>query len=213
MSPALIDISVPLRDGMPTWPGSPGIRIRRHLDIEQGAGANASILTTDLHCGTHLDAPRHFLPEGHLVDEVSLDILVGPAEVVDVGAAERIDEALLESLEIPADVERLILKTTDSGGWATESNFRDDFVALTASGAEWVVDRQIKLVGIDYLSIQRFNDGPTTHLKLLGADIPILEGLELEHVKPGAYELWCLPIRIANVEAAPVRALLREIDQ
>lgn len=205
------DISVPLRPGMPIWPGNPPIETTRHLSIERGDVANATVLRTDVHCGTHVDAPEHFVAGGARIDEIDLDPLLGPAVVVDAGDADRVDAGLLDAAPIPHGTTRLLIRTSDSGGWASEPAFREDFVALTADASQWVVDRGIRLIGIDYLSVQRFEDGPATHQILLRAGVLILEGIDLGAVAPGPYELICLPVKLAGGEAAPARAILRDL--
>lgn len=204
----LIDISVPLAEGIPTWPGSPGFGVRRHLAIAEGDVANASELHMDVHCGTHVDAPLHFAEGGIDLEGVGLDPFVGDAVVVDLAEHRRIGAAQLDALDVPLGTRRLLLKTPNSGGWHRR-RFAPDFSALTLDGAEWAVDHGLHLIGIDYLSIQRYEDGPETHRTLLGGGICILEGLELADVAPGMYELWCLPVRMAGIEAAPARAVLR----
>ncbi len=209
MSSGLIDISVALDDGLPVWPGSSGVRIRRDSSIADGADANVTRLELDLHCGTHVDAPDHFLDDGRMIDSVTLDRMIGDADVVDARGASVLDAAHLETLGVPRDCERLLLRTRSLSSWATESAFDEGFIGLNESGAEWVVQRGIKLVGIDYLGIQAFAAGPETHRCLLRSSTAILEGLELAHVQPGRYELLCLPVLVAGAEAGPARAVLR----
>jgi arylformamidase len=117
---------------------------------------------------------------------------------------------VLESLALPADVQRLLLKTRNSLLWRSGiQEFDPNFVALTAEAAQWVVDRGMAVVGIDYLSIQRFADGPATHQILLGAGVVVIEGLDLSQVEPGNYELFCLPLKLKGVEGAPARVILK----
>ena len=209
MSAGLLDISVPLAASTPSWPGSPGFSSRLHSAMADGEPADASTIVADVHCGTHVDAPAHFIAGGRTVSELDLDVLVGAAHVASVGSARRIGAAELEAAAIPPGTERLLLRSVNSGGWSGRP-FDPDFAALTADGARWVVERGIRLIGVDYLSVQRFEDGPETHRALLGAGVVILEGLELDGVAAGAYELLCLPLRLDAAEAAPARALLRE---
>jgi arylformamidase len=210
VSAGLLDISVPLGPSTPAWPGSPGFSSRLHSAMADGEPADASTIVADVHCGTHVDAPAHFIRGGGTVSELDLGALVGPAHVASTGGARRIGAAELEAAAIPRTTERLLLRTVNSGGWS-QRPFDPDFAALTADGARWVVERGIRLIGIDYLAVQRFEDGPETHLVLLGAGVAILEGLELGEVAPGAYELLCLPLRLDAAEAAPARAVLREL--
>ena len=202
----VIDISIVVSESTPVWPGSPGAVLRRHMSIDDGADANASELRMDVHCGTHVDAPLHFIRDGGDLEAVGLDPFVGSAYVAHVEWV-RIGAAELEASGIPAGTERLLLRTASSGGWGSRP-FDPDFPALTIDGARWVVARGIKLVGIDCVSIQRFEDGPETHQVLLGNGVCILEGIELLDVSAGPYDLTCLPLRLA-AEAAPARAILR----
>lgn len=205
----IIDISVPLSAGLPVWPGSVGFSISRVSSLERGDPATVSRLYCDVHTGTHVDAPAHCVRQGALVDDLALADLVGPCRVVDLPGAEVIDLPELESVELPADTRRLLFRTRNSELWArNHEEFRPDYVALTANAAKWIVDREISLVGIDYLSVQRYTDDPTTHRILLQNRVIILEGLDLSRVSAGSYFLMCLPIRLGGAEAAPARAVL-----
>jgi arylformamidase len=205
----ILDISVPVGPGLPVWPGDPRPQVTPMLRLDAGDPANTSHFSAGVHTGTHVDAPLHFLSGGGTVDTLDLDILVGRAHVADVPPVDRIDSAVLDSLDVPDDVRRLLLRTRNSALWRNGPAFEPDFSALDPDGAEWIVQRDIKLVGIDYLSIQRYDeDGFDTHLVLLRAGVIILEGLRLDHVRPGPYGLVCLPILLAGTEAAPARALL-----
>ena len=206
----MIDISMPLQDTTPIWPGSPGVARSTHRSLEAGDEANVTILTMDVHAGTHIDAPRHFLRSGATVEEIGLEELNGPAWVADATGHAVIDADVLDGLRIPRDTSRLLL-STDNSLRPRESAFREDYVALSSDAAVWVVERGLSLIGIDYLSIQRFGDPPDTHVTLLRAGTVILEGLELSSVEPGRWTLACLPLRLVGVEAAPVRAVLWEV--
>jgi arylformamidase len=209
MSPAQFDISRPLREGIAAWPGSPGFRVFVHQSIADGGDSNASGIEMDVHTGTHVDAPAHFIEGGATLDAVGLHPFVGPAYVAEIDATDEIDAAALDAAEIPDTTKRLLLRTRNSHDEAYFAGpFREDFAALTAEGARWVVERGLVLVGIDYLSIQRFGDPPDTHQILLGAGVCILEGLDLRAVDRGRYRLVCLPLPLVGVEAAPARALL-----
>ena len=207
-----IDISVPVSPDLPRWPGSPAIEFQRSLDLERGDIANDTTIRLSVHTGTHVDAPLHFVKEGTSVEQMPLDILMGTAFVADVSEVEVITPDTLEALALPKGTQRLLLRTRNSQMWQTgSSEFNPDFVAITADAAQWIVDRGIRLVGIDYLSIQRFYDGPETHLILLRSEVVIIEGLNLSEVSGGEYELICLPVKLAGVEGAPARAILRPI--
>ncbi|HEV8462302.1 MAG TPA: cyclase family protein [Gaiellaceae bacterium] len=214
MTATYIDISRPLQEGIAAWPGSPGFRVFAHQSISDGAESNASGIEMDVHVGTHVDAPAHFIQGGATLDAVGLHPFVGPAYVAEIDASDRIDAAVLAAAEIPKATERLLLRTSNSHDDAYLGGpFREDFAALTAEGARWVVERGLVLVGIDYLSIQRFEDPPDTHQILLGGGVCILEGLDLRAVGPGSYRLVCLPLPLVGVEAAPARALLLAGDR
>lgn len=206
---ALIDISVCLDGRLPVWPGSEGVAVTRTAEIEAGAEANVSHLAMNVHTGTHVDAPLHFLAGAKPLEEIPLETLVGPATVADVGDAETITPGTLEALECGPAVKRLLLRTRNSALWKSgDTTFRPDYVALTRDAAKWVVNSGIELLGIDYLSVQLFDDDPETHRVLLRAETVLLEGLNLSEVSPGDYRLVCLPLRLGGAEAAPARAVL-----
>ena len=208
----LIDISVTLHPRMPVWTGSPGVDIQSIQSIEKGDIANVSQLRLDIHSGTHIDAPLHFVDKGKTTADIPLEILVGECLVVDLRGKSQITASDLEALSIPSDVKRLLLKTDNSAHWADPLHqFDQDFCALTADAAQWVVDHGIQLIGIDYHSIQLFHDPPDTHLILLRKEVVILEGLDLRSVDTGTYRLICLPIKIHGVEGASARAILEQI--
>ncbi len=205
-----IDISVPVSPDLPAWPGSPPIELQRRLDLGQGDIVNDTTLHFSVHTGTHVDAPLHFLAEGNSVEHLPLEVLIGPAVVVDLPDTNAVSSEILEQLPLPPGVERLLIRTRNSRLWQADvQKFQPDFVALTADAAEWIVDHEIRLIGVDYLSVQRFHDGPETHLNLLKAEVVILEGLNLAYVQAGEYELICLPVMLKGVEGAPARAILR----
>lgn len=209
MSAAVLDISTPLDGRTPVWPGSPGFASSAHLSLADGDVANATLIEMDVHCGTHVDAPRHFVEGGASLDTLGLGPLVGPTWVADAVGHPTVDASVLQGLEVPMGTTRLLLQTDNSLG-PREAPFREDYVALTADAAQWVVDRGFQLVGIDYLSIQRFHDPPDTHQILLEAGTVILEGLDLRGVRAGRWTLMCLPLHLVDTEAAPARALLLE---
>jgi arylformamidase len=194
----IIDVSVPIRAGMVIYPGDPDVRLQRVESIAGGDPANVSKLEFGVHSGTHVDAPLHFIDGGAGAQELPLEVLVGPCEVVTV---EQLDAAALES--IPEGVERVLFKTPNSELWAQDS-FAETFVRLDGAAAEALVERGVKLVGVDYLSV---GDHPA-HLALLSAGVVPLEGLDLRGVEAGPYELYCLPLRLVGSDGAPARAIL-----
>lgn len=208
----LIDISVPLHRSMPTWPGSVGFRAEQTRGFEKGDAVNVTRLDMDVHAGTHVEAPLHYIHEAAALDTIPLDTFIGPAYVADLRAADAIGPEELTAASIPNLVDRLLLRTRNSALWAVQSQgFREDYVALTLSGARWVADRGIRLLGIDYLSVQRFGDDPETHRTLMRAGVAILEGIDLSAVQPGPYWLSCLPLKLIGTEAAPARAVLEPL--
>lgn len=209
----MIDISMPLDGSLPIWPGSIGARVSPLQTLASG-DANVSRLDLDVHTGTHVDAPLHVFADGAPVDAMKLDAMIGPAEVIDCGGALIIDVLSLMAAEIPPGARRVLLRTVNSTDRSRRiAPFHEDFAALTADAASWLVAHGVQLVGIDYLSVQRYGDSQATHRILLDAGVAILEGLDLGDAPPGSYELICLPIRLVDVEAAPARAVLRPITR
>ena len=206
----LIDVTVPIRDHMVVYEGDPSVRVTPRLSIAGGDQANVSEIRLGSHTGTHVDAPVHFLPRAPTLDDVPLDALIGPALVVEMDAPSLIGRRECEALPLTG-VERLIFKTRNSGLWQRRE-FARDYVALDVAAARFLVERRVRLVGIDYLSIEAFGaSGHPVHATLLGAGVVILEGLNLSAVAPGPHELICLPLRLARADGAPCRALLRPL--
>jgi len=210
----IIDISIPLQPGMPIWPGSGGFKLEQMQLLNAGDPANVSRLVFDVHVGTHVDAPWHFWEDGATVDQLPLETLIGPAVVAYLPEVNAITAYDMEGLDLPSGTERLLRHTRNSNLWVRGvTEFKKDYVALTADAARWVVDHGILLIGIDYFSIQRYQDGPAAHKILLEADVIILEGLDLASVQPGDYELILLPLKLIGAEGAPARAVLRYFDE
>lgn len=208
----IIDISVPMHSKMPMWPGSAGFRLTHTRRIRDGNSSNISKVEFDIHVGTHVDAPLHFLENGNPIEKLDLEVMVGPAVVADLSNLKSITANDLEALNLQTGIERLLLRTNNSRLIANEVNeFSEDFVALTADAAQWVVNRGIRLIGIDYLSIQRYSDDSLTHIILFSAGVIVVEGLNLLEVEAGNYELICLPLKIIGAEGAPSRAILRPL--
>ena len=206
----IIDISLPISDRYPAWPGESRPVLSKVHAISEGADANVSKLEMGVHFGTHVDAPHHFIDGAKTVEELDLNILNGPVMVVEFPEVSRVTAKMLVEADIPEETERLILKTRNSGFWdCPESGFVEDFTALDQSAAEWLVAAKIGLVGIDYLSIEGFiAPGAPVHKTLLSAGIVALEGLDLRNVMPGKYDLHCLPLKIPGADGAPARAIL-----
>jgi arylformamidase len=204
MAMHIIDISVPVRPGMVTYPGDPEVVLERVRTIEGGAGYNLSRLSFGLHTGTHVDAPLHFVEGGADVESLSLEVLVGPVAVVDATAVDKgLSATAIAGLALPERCERVLFKTRNSELWRRDA-FSEDFVSLTEDGALALVSRGVRLVGIDYVSI----GDEDAHRALLGSGVVALEGLDLGAVEPGEYLLVCAPLKLAGAEGAPARALL-----
>lgn len=206
-----LDVSVPLRDGMVHWPSDPAVRIERVQDMERGDGNNLSVLSLGAHSGTHVDAPFHFLRQGEGVDRMPLDAGMGRARVIEIRDEESVKPAELASHNIRPG-ERILFKTLNSPRcWRTD-NFVEDFVHLSEEAARFLVQRRIRLIGVDYLSVGGYHrNGSEVHRILLGGGVWIIEGLDLSAVSPGRYDLVCLPLRIRGGDGAPARALLRPV--
>jgi arylformamidase len=188
---------------MHIYRGNPGVSLTRHESIAEGAQANVSRLELGVHSGTHVDGPLHFIDGAAGTETLSLDALIGPVAVVDAtGIDGDLDEEALKSLEL-GERDRILFKTKNSQLWELPE-FTDDFIRLTGTGARHLIDRGVRLVGIDYLSI----GDADAHRELLGAGVVAVEGLDLRAVEPGAYELICLPIRLEGSDGAPSRAIL-----
>jgi len=206
----IFDISLAISPNLPTWPGDPGLELELFESMDKGAHANVSRISSSVHLGTHVDAPHHYLNDGRTVEQLPLDVLTGPCYVVQLpDGVEMITAEVLDRTEIPSGMKRLLFGTRNSHLWAAgETKFQTDFVAITEDGAEWLVERGVQLVGVDYLSVAPYGDSELTHEILLRAGVVIIEGLNLSNVMRGFYDLYCLPLKIAGCEGAPARAIL-----
>lgn len=211
--PEYLDITLPLSDRLPVWPTAEPFLLSPDLRIADGGNANTSSAKFNLHSGTHIDAPWHFLADGGTIDELALSDLLGPGVVAAIHHKRHITARDLQLLNLPGNTQRLLIKTDNSQLWADGCDtFQPDFSALTPDAAKWVVEQGIRLIGVDYLSVQCFHDpDDSTHQILLEDKIVIVEGLDLHRVNPGHYDLICLPMLITKAEAAPARVLLRKI--
>ncbi|WP_051202835.1 cyclase family protein [Desulfovibrio aminophilus] len=207
----LIDLTLALGPDLPVWPGTPGFSLEWTKRLGRGDSSNDSRLSLGSHMGTHLDAPLHVLPGGLSAEVVDLDAFLGPAQVVHLPGLREVAARDLEPLLAPG-VRRLLVKTDNSRLWdGPPRPFATDFTALTQDAAELLVRAGVRLVGVDYLSVQRFGSRDATHAVLLGAGVAVLEGLDLRRAEPGIHELLCLPMKVAGAEAVPVRAVLRPL--
>jgi len=209
----IYDISVPIRSAMPVYDGDPGVKIEPWSALGKGDSSNVSILNFGAHTGTHVDAPAHLIEGARRIDALSLDVLIGRARVLRVpDNLNEIDPEFINRGDLNG-AERVLFHTRNSGFW--KEGFRKDFTHLLPEAAQLLVDRGIKLVGTDYLSIEKFHSGHhQTHLTLLSNNVVIVEGLNLSEVPEGDYELVCLPLKIAEGagDGAPARAVLRTVS-
>jgi arylformamidase len=206
----IYDVSLSISPEMVVWPSDPAVQLERASSMDAGAHANVSRLACGVHTGTHVDAPHHFLNDGRTVEGLSLEILTGPAQVVHIpDEAPVVTGEVLERAGVPAGTARLLLKTRNSQFWQSGSReFHADFVGVNEDGADWIVRHGVKLIGIDYLSISPYKHSVEPHQALLKPGLVILEGLDLSAVSPGAYMLYCLPLKLVGSDGAPARTIL-----
>ena len=206
---AWIDVSIPLRSGMVRWPDNPPVSIERMLDMEKGAVCNVSVMTLGAHTATHMDGPLHFIAKGRGLEHLPIEATVGPCRVIAVEDKECVRPKHLQGQGIKKG-ERILFKTRNSRrSWKTDQ-FDEDFIYISKEAAQVIVDLGVQTVGVDYLSVGGYRkDGVETHHVLLGAEVWIIEGLNLSKITPGRYDLLCLPLLVQNSDGAPARALLR----
>lgn len=206
----IYDVSLTIYPGMLAWPGQPQVAMDTVKSIAQGDSSNVSLLHIGTHTSTHVDAPYHFIPGAIGIDSISPEVLIGPARLFQLPEIHDIDRNLLEGLDLKG-VERLLLGTTNSA-LLKQRQFVEDYIFISEDAASYLVDMGIKLVGVDYLSIDQYqNMARPVHHILLGAGVTIVEGLDLTGVPHGDYELFCLPLKIKDGNGAPARVFLREI--
>ena len=207
----LYDVTVPVFEGMPTWPKDPGVSLQPARSIARGDEANVTRLEMGAHTGTHMDAPFHFEPNGNGIDQIPLEVLIGPCRVFDLtNIPGHIDRAALEKCDLRG-VTRALFKTKNSRHWAHgDREFDKGFIAIVADGAEYLVARGVRFVGVDYLSVEPYGSQEhPVHHTLLRANVAIVEGLNLTDVSAGDYELMALPVKLRGADGAPARVILR----
>ncbi len=204
-----IDVTAPLHAGTPHWPDQPDVKLERMVSMDDGAVCNVSMLHMSVHTGTHMDAPLHFVANGIGMDQMPLEATIGPCRIVEIKDKESIKVKHLKPLKLRQG-ERLLIKTINSKRCWNDSKFYEDFVYISQDAAAYMVEHGIMTVGVDYLSVGGFfKDGIETHHHLLRACVWIIEGLNLSKVKPGKYDLLCLPLKTLNCDGAPARVLLK----
>jgi len=206
----IYDISLTIQPGMVVWPGDPKVELYRKEKIEDGANANVSYMGISVHTGTHVDAPYHFLNDGSAVDVMPLEVLIGPVLVVELpDSVKQIDTEIINSLSFNEPIERILFKTRNSKFWSQDAGeFHPDFVAISADGAQALIDHGIKLTGIDYLSIAPYKNSRPTHEIMLKAGMVVIEGVDLSNVQPGKYTLVCMPLKLKDTDGSPARVIL-----
>jgi arylformamidase len=203
-----IDISVPLGPELPLYPGNTPFTLEPIKRLARGDTSNLSSLHLSAHAGTHVDAPRHFFDGAPAAETLSLDLLIGRTRVIEVQTRHGIGPEDLPEIDPTADL-RVLIKTSNSRLWDSRE-FHTDYVGVTEAGARHLVARGVKVLGVDYLSVEEFRrPGAPAHRALLGAGTIVIEGLDLRKVEPGVYEMYCLPLRVAGADGAPARVVLR----
>jgi arylformamidase len=212
----IYDVSVPLSAATPTYPGDPGIEIKQWLTLANGDAANVSLINFGLHSGTHVDAPAHFIAGGGKVESLPFASLIGDAQVVEVADDVRVIDENLVAANCVRGSQRILFKTLNSAFWNNPAaGFREDYTYIDPAAARRLVESGIKLVGIDYLSVEQFHSPNfETHHAFLSQGVVIIEGLDLREVSSGFYELICLPLKIAggSGDGAPARVILRTLN-
>jgi arylformamidase len=209
--PQWIDISVPLHNGMVHWPGDPPYKIHRVMDQSRGDMCTVSQVSMGVHTGTHMDAPLHFIQDAPTIDEMPFHAAIGPARVIPIRNGTAITLEELEPFGIEPN-ERILFKTVNSDRVWHKEKFDEGFVFIDRDAAKHLAKRGVLLVGVDYLSVGGFKrDAVETHHALLDSGIWVIEGLNLNGVVPGRYEMICLPLKLVDSDGSPARAILRSI--
>lgn len=196
----------------PVYQGDAPMKFDFLKDMRKGDGFTLSAYSMGAHSGTHIDAPMHFIRDGAAVDKVALEALIGPARIIDIpDSVQAIDARALTGVNWKG-AERVIFRTRSAlHGWMHSPTFHKDFAYIAPDAAQQLADAGVKLVGVDYISAEQFGaPAPLTHRTLLGKGIPIVEGLQLDSVPAGDYDIIVLPIKVAGHEGAPARAVVRK---
>jgi arylformamidase len=207
-----IDISVPIKNGMPRWPGDPEVQITRISDMDRGDDDNLTYISMCAHTGTHMDAPLHFRKSGKPIDKMPLSAAIGKARVIEIRDKELITVEEIRPNRIRKG-ERILFKTGNSKRRWDNKPFMKKFVHLSTCAAEFLSERKVRTIGIDYLSIGGYEGNVVeVHNIILKSGIWVIEGLDFSKIKPGDYELNCLPIKLTGADGAPCRALIRKFQ-
>ena len=203
------DVTVPITNTMPVWPFDPPVKLtpQSHLSRDKSHTVRLTGIEMGSHTGTHIDAPWHFVENGRQLNQIPIETLVGKATVFELPKIRSIGRQDIERLPL-SGVERVLFKTENSKHW-NDGRFFEEFVYLEPEAAQVLVDRRVKLVGIDYLSIDKFkSEKHPTHFVLLERNVVILEGLNLSAVVPGEYQMVALPLNLQDADGAPTRVIL-----
>ena len=204
----LIDVSVPIDSNLATYPGNTPFSLEAIKRLARGDSSNVSTIHISAHGGTHVDAPRHFFDDGGGVESLPLEMLCGRTRVVELTTRRSVTAEDLAGFDLTEDV-RLLLKTHNSRLWVTPE-FHTDFIGVSEGGARFLVDHGVKVLGVDYLSVEQYKTkGAPAHRVLLGSGTIVIEGLNLRDVEPGTYEMFCLPLAVVGADGAPARVILR----
>lgn len=207
-----IDISLTIHPDMPYWPDNPGISVERSQCMAHGGVCNVSKLTIGTHTGTHIDGINHFIKDGIGIDQMPIDATIGKARVIEIKDPQQIKVEEIEPYNIQAG-ERILFKTKNSQDALKSDTFVEDFVHISTEAAKYLAEKQVRTVGVDYLSVGGYEGNVIkVHHALLGSGIWAIEGLNLAEVEPGEYELICLPIKLKDGDGGLARAVLRPIN-
>lgn len=202
----IYDISWPIFNGMTAYKDRSVVEIKPTKTFEKD-GVRESLITLGSHTGTHIDAPAHFLKDGRTLEEMNPLLCVGPALVIDMTHVEGcITAADLQAINLGP--RKIVLFKTKNSAHKVEDPFDPNFIYVDASAARVLVQQHVQAVGVDYLGIERSQPDHETHRALLEYEIPIIEGLRLNHVPAGEYFIWCLPLNIPGIDGVPARAVL-----
>jgi arylformamidase len=206
----LIDVTVPLDASLPTYPGNTPFTLEAIKRIADGGSSNVSTLHLSAHAGTHVDAPRHMFDGGAGAESLSLELLCGRTRVIELATRKGVTADDLRPFDLHEDV-RLLIKTHNSRLWGAPV-FHDNFVGMTEPAARHLVANGVKVLGVDYLSVEEYKTpGAPAHRALMSGGTVIIEGLNLRDVEPGHYEMFCLPLAVVGSDGAPARVILRRV--
>jgi arylformamidase len=203
------DVTATLNEDLAVWPDDPPLRLRRVSSMDEGEEANLTVIESTLHLGTHIDAPMHYVKDGAGIEAMPVDLMVGSVQVIEIDNPDHIAVADLRPYDLQG-VQRIFFKTTNSRGRWPSQQFDERYVGVSPEAARYLVEHDVRVVGLDYLSIGPFDEeaNGATHRTLLGAEVWVIEGLDLRHIEPGTYQMIALPLKIAGVDGAPARVLL-----